>query len=256
MFIIFTFSVAMFRHEREKHPNSDMPAADPFVSEEPETEDKEDHKHNYHCARLAYGLLITHLDDSVKEGDAGRLLDFLKFALLLLHCHHRVKYAYVVLLFLAKIYAILPKGIALKVLLNRFFNNLGKVGGNIPLDLQMENLNELLKIALKQLGSNVSEKGAQRIAKSIQAIEESIVNVDKDCNRKSRSGYHSDKCLDETIITVTKDLHEEQVFTIQPGRHYSFFKKFDMNLLHKLDYREFFTWGSHLFKAWQTMYFN
>lgn len=256
MFIIFTFSVAMFRHEREKHPNSDMPAADPFVSEEPETEDKEDHKHNYHCARLAYGLLITHLDDSVKEGDAGRLLDFLKFALLLLHCHHRVKYAYVVLLFLAKIYAILPKGIALEVLLNRFFNNLGKAGGNIPLDLRMEHLNKLLKIALKQLGSNVSEKGAQRIAKSLQPIEEIIVNVDKDCNRKSRSGYHSDKCLDETIITVTKDLHEEQVFTIQPGRHYSFFKKFDMNLLHKLDYREFFTWGSHLFKAWQTMYFN
>lgn len=30
-------------------------------------------------------------------------------------------YAYVVLLFLAKMYAILPKGIALEVLLNRFF---------------------------------------------------------------------------------------------------------------------------------------
>lgn len=138
----------MFRHEHERHSNSDMPAADPCVSEEPETEDKEDHKHNYHCARMAYGFLITHLDDSVEEGDAGRLLDFLTFALLLRHCHHRVKYAYVVLLFLAKIYAILPKGIALKVLLNRFFNNLGKVGGNIPLDLQMENVNELLKIAL------------------------------------------------------------------------------------------------------------
>ena len=65
-----------------------------------------------------------------------------------------------------------------------FFNNLGKAGGNIPLDLRMEHLNKLLKIALKQLGSNVSEKGAQRIAKSLQAIEEIIVNVDKDCNRK------------------------------------------------------------------------
>lgn len=44
------FSIAMFRHEREKHPNSVMPAADPCVSAEPETDDKEDHKHNYHCA--------------------------------------------------------------------------------------------------------------------------------------------------------------------------------------------------------------
>ena len=108
----------------------------------------------------------------MKEGDAGRLLDFLKITLLLLHCHHRVKYTYVVLLLLAKIYAIVPKGIALEVLLNRSFNSLGKAGGNIPLGLRMEHLNKLLKLTLKQLGANISEKGAQRIAKSLQAVED------------------------------------------------------------------------------------
>ena len=242
------------RHEREKHPDSESTAA--AATEEPETQDKEDHKNNYHTTRLGYGLLITLLDDAVKEGDAGRLLDFLKIALLLLHCHHRVKYAYVVLLFLAKIYAILPKGIALEVLLNRFFNSLGKAGGNIPLDLRMEHLNKLLKLALKQLGANCSEKGAQHIAKSLQAVEDLLVNVDRDCNLKSKSGYNSSKCLDETVNTITRDLHDERVFDIQPGRVYPSFKKFNKNLLHKLDYREFYNWGSHLFKAWQTMYYN
>lgn len=248
--------VDCFRHERDKHPAYESPEADQPADELEKSNDKEDHKRNYHCARLGYGLLIEHLDDTVKEGDAGRLLDFLKIALLLLHCHHRVKYAYVVLLFLAKIYAILPKGIALEVLLNRFFNSLGKAGGNIPLDLRMEHLNKLLKLALKQLGANLSEKGAQRIAQSLQAIEEILINVDRDCNLKPRVGYHSSKCLDETVMTITKDLHDENVFEVQAGRAYTSFKKFSLNLLQKLDYREFYNWGSHLFKAWQTMYYN
>lgn len=48
----------------------------------------------------------------------------------------------------------------------------------------MEHLNKLLKLALKQLGANVTETGAQRIAKSLEAVEDILVNVDRDCNRK------------------------------------------------------------------------
>lgn len=195
--------------------------------------------------------MVLHLDDAVREGDAGRLLHFLKVALLLLHCHHRVKYAYVVLLFLVKIYAILPKGIALEVLHHKVFNTLGKAGGNIPLHLRMEHLNKLLKLALKQLGANVTETGAQRIARSLEAVEDILLNVDRDCNRKKRSGYYSSKCLEETTVAITKDLKDEQVFNCQLGRAYLSFKNFNMNLLHKLDYHEFYNWGSHLFKAWQ-----
>lgn len=58
-----------FRHERENHPDSESTAA--VATEEPESQDKEDRRNNYHSARLGYGLLITLLDDAVKEGDAG-----------------------------------------------------------------------------------------------------------------------------------------------------------------------------------------
>ena len=102
--------------------------------------------------------------DAVKEGDSAALLKFLKVALLLLHSYSRVKYAYVVLLFLAKVNAILSEKGAFEVLQNRYFNSSGKAGGNIPLDLRMEHLNKLLKLALKQLASNVTEAAAQRIA--------------------------------------------------------------------------------------------
>ena len=56
-----------------------------------------------------------------------------------------------------------------------------KTGGNIPLDLRMKHLNNLLKTALKQLGASVSESAAQRIARALTALEHLIANVDNDC---------------------------------------------------------------------------
>ena len=52
--------------------------------------------HNYHSARLTFGLLMMVFNVSVKEGDSASLLKFLKVALLFLHTHNRVKYAYAV----------------------------------------------------------------------------------------------------------------------------------------------------------------
>ena len=193
--------------------------------------------------------------DAVKEGDSASLLKFLKVALLILHRYNRVKYAYVVLLFLAKVHAILSERLAFEVLQNRYYNSSGKAGGNIPLDLRMEHLNKLLKLALKQLASNISEAAAQRIAKSLSVLEDILSMVDADCNVKSRSGFHSSNHLDETVVTITRDLHEKKVFSVQPGREYQSFKGFKRNLLTKLDYREFYSWASILFKVWQTMYY-
>lgn len=72
-----------------------------------------------------------------------------------------------------------------------FFYVSGKAGGNIPLDLRMEHLNKLLKTALKQLGSNISEDAAQRIARALTGLERLISNVDSDCNLTGKRGYHN-----------------------------------------------------------------
>ena len=225
------------------------------MGKENKEQESEDCVNNYHCARLTFGLLMMLFSDAVKEGDSESLLKFLKVALLMLHSYNRVKYAYVVLLFLAKVYGILSEKLAFEVLHNRFFNRSGKAGGNVPLDLRMEHLNKLLKIALKQLASNISEPAAQRIAKSLSTLEDILCMVDIDCNLKSRSGFHSSKHMDETVITIANDLHDMKVFSVQPGREYKSFKGFKRNLLHKLDYREFYSWAKKLFSIWQTMYY-
>lgn len=65
---------------------------------------------------------------------------FLKVALLMLHCYNRVKYAYTVLLLLAKVHVILSKKLAFDVLQNQYYNRSGKAGENIPLNLRVEHL--------------------------------------------------------------------------------------------------------------------
>lgn len=223
---------------------------------EDEAPKEEDWKRNYHTARLTFGLLIMLFSDAVKEGDPRRLLQSMKIALLFLHTYGRVKYAYAVLLFLAKFHAILPSGMAFELIHNRFCNVSGKAGGNIPLDLRMEHLNKLLKTALKQLGSNISEDAAQRIAKALPGLERLISNVDSDCNVTGKRGYHNAKHLKETVLQITQDLLSEEAFDCKSGRKYQCFKKFKSDLLHKLDHREFFSWGRRLFKVWEAMYYQ
>ena len=134
-----------------------------------------------------------------------------------------------------------------------FFNVSGKAGGNIPLDLRMEHLNKLLKTALKQLGSNISEDAAQRIARALTGLERLISNVDTDCNLTGKRGYHNAKQLKETVIQITQDLLSEEAFDCKPGRKYQCFKNFKSDLL---DHREFFSWGRRLFKVWEAMYYE
>ena len=205
-----------------------------------DVEEREYTVHNYHCAWMTFVLLMMFFSDSV--------------ALLIMHSYSRVKYAYVVLLFLAKICAILTEKLAFEALQNRCFNNFGKAGGNVPLDLRMEHLKKLLKIALEQLTSNITDASAQRVAKSLSTLEKVLSMIDSDCNLGPRSGYHSSKNLEETVVTITKVLHDINEFEIQPVRSYNTFKGFKRNLLHKLDYREFHSWASKLFYVWQTMY--
>ena len=55
------------------------------------------------------------------------------------------KYAYILLLLFAKVYALLSEKEAELLLHNRFLNKKGKKGGNIPLYLHMEHFNLVLK---------------------------------------------------------------------------------------------------------------
>lgn len=213
-----------------------------------------DHIYNYHNARLQCGLLILNIMDAIAEGDGNRLIRCYKVVLLFDFKFKHTKYAYILLLLLVKIYALLSKTEAALLVHNRFVNKKGKRGGNIPLDLHMEHLNLGLKKLLQAMGVKITEAAAQRCARSITVMNEVMDSVYEECSKSHRSGYHGNKSSKETVQSIVNDLLQGNVFQFKPGREgYKAFKTFKSNIL-DIDYRDFFSWIKNHLKNWEGVY--
>lgn len=225
------------------------------ANEQLSEETTDDHKYNYHAARLFYGLLMENTHDSIREGDATRLLHCTKFSLLLFRKFRKDKYAYTTLLFLCKVFAILSEREANQLLRNHFFNGKGRKGKNIPLDLMMEFFNHTLKSCLRMLGGNINERNAQRVARSLCLMKRTLDSVDCDISKVDKSGNHNLIASVESVSQIVADLVEGKVFTHQPGRKgYTTFPSFHRDILKGLDYRDFFVWSRDLLNTWEAMY--
>lgn len=99
------------------------------------------------------------------------MFDLYKLALLLYHSEWHTKYAYVVLLHLLKIVAILPEFEAHRLKWNRFYNKYGGSGNNISQDLKKEQQNKVLKTFWRALGANINEANAARVAHALEPLE-------------------------------------------------------------------------------------
>ena len=138
---------------------------------------------------------------------------------------------------------------------NRFFSTHGNKGKNIPLDLKMEQLNNLLKAMLKILGSNLNEKSTHRIARSITYTELILASLDSDCIVGETGHHRSLKDTEEAVKQIVTDLISEEAFQKTPGREgHPSFRDFNSNFLASLDYREVYTWMTDKFKLWEKMY--
>ena len=243
----------LYRHERKTHDN--IPDQSSSVSGEPQEQVVEDCKYNYHVARLFYGLLMVNTHDSIREGDAARLMDCMKMSLLFFKKFKKHKYAYTVLLFLCKVFAILSEREAFHLCWNRFFNGKGGKGKNIPLDLKMEFYNHMLKSCLRMLGGNINAKSAQRVARCLTMMQKVLDSVDCDVRLVNKSGAHKLVEAQQAVSQIVNDLVEGNVFSFQQGREgYTAFPNFERDILKGLDYRDFFSWSRDLIKTWYAMY--
>ena len=170
----------IYSHEKNLHPNFSEGSGE---TEEVEAQAalEEDFFFNYHRAKLAFGLILFEMDDAIKEGDGGRLHDLYKFALLIYKGYGKTKYAYVVLLYLVKIEAILSEEEAHSLMWNRTFNKYGLPGKNIPLDLRTEQFNKDVKCMWRALQANINEASAERVANTVESMEDIRDSIKKDC---------------------------------------------------------------------------
>lgn len=156
-------------------------------------------------------------------------------ALLVFKCYGCTKYAYITLLLLVKVNALLTEMKADQLVNNRFFSTHGKKGKNILLDLKMEQINNLLKAMLKILGSNLNEKSTHRIARSLNYTELILASLDSDCMVGETSHHRSLKDSEEAVKQIVTDLISEEAFKKTPGREgYPSFADFKSDFLASL----------------------
>ena len=110
----------------------------------------------------------------------------------LLQFHH-YKYALEGFYTLAQIHILGSQRLKNQIMYSRVVNTRGGCGNNLPVDLQMEQFNRILKYAIVGVGGNVTEKVIVDTSKYINAVHTICVNFDNATNIKPESVHHTRK---------------------------------------------------------------
>ena len=157
-----TFPACNKKYKYKKRRNTHELSHDPpFVADEPRAElttamssPSLDKQHNgddvysymYNCALMTDAILFFNFLDAIKEGDDARVMRQYKY--FLLYCRadesRSTKYALEILYQFFLVHVLLSKRDRERFIWNRFVNNHGVKGGNIPLDEDMEHSNNFV----------------------------------------------------------------------------------------------------------------
>lgn len=246
---VFIYKKARETHEKKVH--SLVVASMPVV--EPASFGLTDYKKEHTEARLSFGFLLFDMLDAVKEGDGERMIRLYKVALLIYKAYGHTQYAYSTFLLTVQVNATLSPRVAHDVTWNRFWNNGGGKGKNIPLDLHLEHLNNFLKSFLKNKGTNLTEQTADRVSRSAGVLKNLMDTADRELQLSQPTGIHHAADLKNNILTVLEVFRNTEVFKHQPGRHFSAFPNFDRNILAKLNYKDLWQWMRARLKDWRAV---
>ncbi len=189
-------------------------------------------------------MLYLNFSNAIAEGDGDRIVRNWKFFLLHLFADGQssVKYAMEALYLQLQQHCLLTPKQAYQQRWNRSVNNRGGIGKNVALDLDLEHDNNYCKVALKKIGSNLTENAITRVCKMIKVAREVIENVAKECKVMQRSGQHEEVSSHKDLEKIVNILIEEQAMKVIDGRKYHYFKKFKQSLLLDLDIQKLWKW--------------
>lgn len=199
---------------------------------------------SYQKALLEYGLLILNFWDAISEGDGERIMRCWRFFLMYLRREEQAtgKYSLEALYLMCQINALLSPQTAHRLIWNRSVKSKDGPGGNIPLDLQLEFYNRMMKAAVKNLGPNASKTSLDRISHSMGVTNVLMKQFDHELCIYKRSGKHITKSAKGDLLKIVNELLQEKALHLTPGRRYKHFKDMKQSLLHGLDLQKLFTW--------------
>jgi hypothetical protein len=179
---------------------------------------------SYQRSLLDYGLPVINFFDGISEGDRELLICCWKFFLMYLKHHGgSSKYALEALYLIFQIHALLSPQSANRLVWNRFVKNKHGIGGKIPLDLQLEFFNKLVKEAIKKIGPGASKKSLDRVCHSLGITSNLMKNYDGNMSVFNRAGKHVKKSTAGDVEKIVNELVINKAFTCTPGQRYSYF---------------------------------
>ena len=195
----------------------------------------------YQRSLLDYGMLVLNFLDGISEGDGERVVRCWKFFLMYLKHHGgSSKYALEALYLMFQINVLLSAQEAHRLVWNRFVKNKSGIGGNIPLDLQLEFFNKLVKDAIKNQGSGASQNSINRICHSLGITSSLMTNFDRTMAVYKRAGKHVKRSTQGDLEKIVNELMIHKAFTCTPGRRYKYFTNVSSSLLTGFDMKKCF----------------
>ena len=198
---------------------------------------------SYQRSLLDYGLPVINFCDGISEGDRELVICCWKFFLMYLKHHGgSSKYALEALYLMFQIHALLSPQSANRLVWNRFVKNKHGIGGKIPLDLQLEFFNKLVKEAIKKIGPGASKKSLDRVCHSLGITSNLMKNYDGNMSVFNRAGKHVKKSTAGDVEKIVNELVINKAFTCTPGQRYSYFSNVKRSMLYGFDMQKMFSW--------------
>lgn len=181
---------------------------------------------------------------AIKEGDGMRLMRRYKYFMLYCKANdpHSTKCSLECLYQFFLVHSLLSPRDSERFTWNRFTNNHGKKGTNIPLDEATEHSNNYVKQAIKNLGPNLTEAAISRICKPESSTSPILENLDESLKRHAKSGKHSDPSKESDLHELIKRAEEMNVFEETVERSYNHFCDFKRDRLEDLDGSKLYHW--------------
>lgn len=240
---VYRYKKAMETHELKVHNYTHEEIREAPTEKPVKDNKKADHIYNYACVRLSMGLFVRNFDDAVAEGDGARIIRCWKFMTLMYRSQHHTKYAFAGIQLQANLLARCTARQAHRLIWNRTVSTKGGKGNNISLDLRLEHLNNILKGMLRNVGVNLNENTAKRASHSLMFMEKFLRHTDEEMGRNKPSGHHVTAKHKEDFLELVKQFHlKGKVFSIEEGREYNAFPKFDRNILKNMEFSSLNKW--------------
>ena len=107
----------------------------------------------------------------------------------------------------------------------------------------------------RALQANINEVSPEKVANTVEPMEDIRDSIKKDCRLLETPGYRSSGKPESAVIQIIQDLMQIRAFKHEVGREgHPSFPDFPSNLLRKIDYRDLHTWINGLIKTWEPIY--